>query len=448
MGNRMKSERRKGKSPVPGGGKIFSGSSTSELVRIPSGEINFLIWDGKSAETARQFVRDGETFVPPHIDPAILRSLRLASHVAEYGSTRELFAKISGLISQATHEPDGVAQLATFFIFATWMVDSLPLAPLLWVVCPPTTTSVPMAQALRLLCRRALVVNDISATGVRSLLDIQPTLITEVFRPSPRLLDLLRTSTRRGAITALGGRFIDTCGAKVVFAREPLRDPESAGFPLELVLSPSRAYISPMSASEADRIAGEFQAQLLSYRFRNSAKVCAPAFDLNQFTPSMQELAYSLGACIVDDDQLQAQIVSLLKPVDSEIRVSHASLLKAIALEVLLARCHTASGKYFPVVELTAGVNTVLRGRGETVEVSPEDVGWMLRGLGLHTDFMPGGRKALVLSNGVRQRIHELGAGYGVRSLRELPAKIECPLCADLVLPWRDGGDFRGPDLN
>ncbi len=96
-----------------------------------------------------------------------------------------------------------------------------------------------------------------------------------------------------------------------------------------------------------------------------------------------------------------------------------------------------ATGKYFPVVELTAGVNTVLRGRGETLQVSPEDTGWTLRGLGLHTDFMPGGRKALVLSHGSRQRIHELGAGYGVRSLRDLPARIECPLCAALALPWQ-----------
>ncbi len=310
-----------------------------ELVRIPSGEINFLIWDGKSAETARQFVRDGETFVQLRIDPAILRSLQLPSHVAEYGSTRELFAKISGLISQVTHEAHDVAQLATFFIFATWMVDSLPLAPLLWVVCPPTTTSVSLAQALRLLCRRTLVVNGISATGVRSLLDLQPTLMTEVFRSSTRLLNLLRASTRRGAVTALGGRFIDTCCAKVVFAREPLRDPESAGFPLELVLSASRGYIPLMSPSDSEWIATEFQAQLLNYRLRNVAKLRAPAFDVNQFTASMQELAYSLGACVVDDDQLQARIVSLLKPVDSEIRVSHASLLKAIVLEVLLARC-------------------------------------------------------------------------------------------------------------
>ena len=444
MRNQKKSQKHPDEPVLRSSGKVFSDGSISELVRIPGGETNFLIWDGKSAETATQFVRDGETFLPPPIDPSILSSLRFPSHSAEYGSTCELFAKISGLISRATQEATEVVQLVTFFLLATWMIGPLPLAPFLWIIVPPTTTSAPLMQMLRLLCRRAIDVNDISAPGVRSLLDLQPTLMTEVLRPSRRLLNLLRESTRRGAVSALGGRFVDTCCAKVVFAREPLRDPESAGFPTELVLSPSRAYISPMSPSEADRIAAEFQPQLLYYRLRNIAKVRAPAFDLNQFTPTMREIAYTLGACIVGDDELQALIVPLLKPVDTEIRVGHASLLNAIALEALLARCHSVTGKYFPVVDLTADVNTVLCGRGEPPDVSPEKMGWVLRGLGLHTDFMPGGRKALVLTNGVREKIHQLAAVYGVRSLRALPAKIECRLCAKLELPGRSASALAG----
>src|SRR6185437_7267049 len=422
---------------VRSSGKIFPDGSILELVRIPNGEINWLIWNGKSAETTAQFLRQGKIFVPLRIDPTILRSLQLPSNVAEYGSTRELFGKISGLISRVTQEADDVVQLVTFFVFATWLVDCLPLAPLLWIVSPPTTTHAPLAQVLSLLCRRALPVSDISATGLCAVMDLQPTLITEVFQPTRRLLNLLRESRRRGSFAPVGGRFIDTCCAKVVFAPEPLRDPASAGFPLEIVLHPTREYVHLIDPSEAERIAAEYQAKLLHCRLRNLPKVQMPAFDLSQFTAPMREIAYSLGACVVDDEELQGRILPLLKPFDTEIRVDHASLLTAIALDVLLARCHTVTGKYFPVIELAADVNTVLCGRGEMREVSPEEIGWVLRGLGLHTDFMPGGRKALVLTNGVRQRIHELAAGYGVRSLREPPAKIECPLCATLALPWR-----------
>src|SRR5580704_17666736 len=90
------------KAMVKTSGEIFSDGSILDLVRVPSGEINFLIWDSKSAKTAPEFVRDGECHVPLRIDPTILRSLRLPSNIANYDSTRKLFNNISDLISQVT----------------------------------------------------------------------------------------------------------------------------------------------------------------------------------------------------------------------------------------------------------------------------------------------------------------------------------------------------------
>ncbi len=228
---------------------------------------------------------------------------------------------------------------------------------------------------------------------------------------------------------------MDAFCAKIVFAPEPLRDPASAGFPLELMLPPTREYVPPISASEAERIATEYQAKLLRYRLLNRARVRTPTFDMNQFTGPMQELAYSLAAPIADDDKLQSKIVPFLKPLDREIRVDRASLLEAIVLDVLLARCHSTNGKDFPVAEMTGDVNTVLRGRGDMREVSPETVGWTLRALGLHTGFITGGKKGLSLPNDVREKIHNLAAAYGVRTLRELPEKPGCPHCER----WRCG---------
>jgi hypothetical protein len=49
---------------------------------------------------------------------------------------------------------------------------------------------------------------------------------------------------------------------------------------------------------------------------------------------------------------------------------------------------------------------------------------------------MPGGRKALILRDDVRNKVHSLAAAYGVRTLRELPAKVDCPLCSTLKAQW------------
>jgi hypothetical protein len=266
-------------------------------------------------------------------------------------------------------------------------------------------------------------------------MELQPTLLMDLFQPTRRVLNLLRATTRHGAFFCTRGKAVDPYCAKIVFAPEPLRDPASAGFPLELVFSPTREYVPLMGSSEAERIAAEYQAKLLHYRLVNRGKVCTPSFDLSQFTVPMQEVASSLAAPIVGDDELQSQIVPLLKPLDKEIRVDRASLLPAIVLEGLLARCHGTTGQHFPVLDLTGDVNTILRGRGETLEVSPEKIGWTLRALGLHTESLPGGRKGVVLLNDVRKKIHDLAAAYGVRTLRELPVKVDCPLCAALALP-------------
>ena len=86
-------------------------------------------------------------------------------------------------------------------------------------------------------------------------------------------------------------------------------------------------------------------------------------------------------------------------------------------------------------MDINGDVNTVLLGRGNMLEVSPETVGWTLRALGLHTGFITGGKKGLSLPNDVRKKVHDLAAAYGVRSLRELPANPKCPLCEALARP-------------
>lgn len=418
------------------GGQVFSDGSVLELVRGPNGELNLLSWDGKSAKTAENFVREGETYVPLRVDQGVLRCIRFPSSVPEYPSTRHLFTDIFNLISRTTQGGDRVVLPLTFFVLATWMSDSLPLAPSIWTVTPPATTAAShLEQLLVLLCRRAVFLSDFSLARFRSLpMNLYSTLLGEVFQPTRRVLNLFRASNRHGAFYAMGVKAMDGFCSKVVFAPEPLRDPASAGFPLELTLPPTREYVPPMSASEAERIATDFQPKLLRYRLLNRAKVHAPAFDLTQFTIPMQQVAYSLAAPIADDDQLQSEIVPILKPLDREIRADRASLLPAIVLEVLLARCHGSNDKNFPVTELTADVNTVLRGRGDMLEVSPETVGWTLRAVGLHTGFITGGRKGLSLLHDVCEKIHHLAAAYGVRTFREPSENMKCPLCKAMAV--------------
>ena len=121
--------------------------------------------------------------------------------------------------------------------------------------------------------------------------------------------------------------------------------------------------------------------------------------------------------------ELQSELVPFLKPQDRETLVDRASLLEAVLLDVLIARCHSTEDEDFPVMEMTGDLNTVLRGRGDMREVSPERVGWTLPGpwfpYGVH--YRREGR-GCCFRNDVREKIHHLAGAFGARTIRELPA--------------------------
>jgi len=353
----------------------------------------------------------------------------------KYGSTRDLFTEVSGRVSRVTRLGDRDVAQITFFTFATWLAECLPLSPFLWIVAPPTASTGPLLQALGLLCRRVLFVTDLTLAGLRSLpMQLKPTVMTEVATPTRSLIRVLRASSRQGAHLVAGGRVLDLFCAKIIFANEPLRDPAMAGFPLEITLAPAREHVPLMDLKEAERVAAEFQAKFLMYRLVNHGRVTAPSLDLGKFTAPMQELAHSLAACIVGDEDLQSEILPLLKQRDSEIRVDRAALLECIVLEALLAACHDAQLGTLTVADLTQSVNTILAGRGAGPQVSREMVGWRLRALGLRTEFVTGGRKGLTLLDETRAAIHTLAASYGVRTLLLGPVNNLCAHCAALTV--------------
>jgi hypothetical protein len=77
-------------------------------------------------------------------------------------------------------------------------------------------------------------------------------------------------------------------------------------------------------------------------------------------------------------------------------------------------------------------VNTIQTGRGDSLEVSPETVGWKLKALGLPSEIIAGGRMGLRLLAETRARIHTLASTYRVRTLRIGVIKGLCELCDSL----------------
>ncbi len=411
-------------------GEILSEYMVIELVRGPMGQPGLLCWEAGKTNGADGIELAGLPYLPIEVDPTLNRALLLPSEVRAYGSTHQLFGEISKLIARVTALPDDVVTQLAFFVFASWLTDCLPVAPFLWVTAPPTISVSPLLQVLRLLARRVILLNEPSPSALNSLpIELHPTIVAEVSSVSSSFLKWLRASRRPRSFAVTKGKLVDSYCAKVVVGNEPPRDPALAGFPLEISLPPSRRFLPPLQAGEEERIASEFQSKLLRYRLTNYARVTPPSFDLDAYTAATQDVAYALAAGIIGDNALQAKLVPFLKGRDLEIRVDRSSLLESIVLEALWAASHD-SKTGVSVTDLTKSVNTILGGRGEAQEASPETVGWTLRALGFHSDYIPGGRKGLKLPDKTRATIHTLAAAYGVRALQQGASISSCSLCA------------------
>ncbi len=246
--------------PTRTAGELFADGAALELIRdAQTCEPNLLLSAREKCHVARRIETHGRVFEPLELDASIVRAVTWPTACLPYGSTRKLFNEVSELIASVARASD-LVKLTAFFLFANWMLDLLPLAPLLWVVVPPTAPADALFRLLLLLCRRGLAVAEFTTAGLRSLpMELRPTILTEVTSVQPALISALRASNRRGTYVLGRGRLTDIFCSKVVFANQPLHDPASIGFPLEVALAPTREDMLPMNLAAAEHVAAELR---------------------------------------------------------------------------------------------------------------------------------------------------------------------------------------------
>jgi hypothetical protein len=416
-------------------GEVLPDGTILELIRenTNTGKLSLQTWDGATAKVAGYVKHNGRTYVPAALDPTILRAMRLPSRIVPYASTRALFDDLCGLVIQFSGLPEEFVLMIAYFVLGAWLVDRVPVAPLLSIVAPPTSPTMVLLQLLALVCRRALWLGDVSPTALCALpMCLRPTLLLDEVNLDVSCRRLLRASNTRGVYVARNGRALDLYSPKVVCSREPLRDALLASRALQVALAPPRRQLPVLDGEASEQIADEFQAKLLMYRLSNYSRVGTPHFDLGGLSGPTQDLARTLGACIIDDDELQAGIVPLLKGQDEQIRLERTVGLEYIVVEALLFCAHDGDRTEVRVAELAEIANTILAGRHESLRLAPESVGWRLRALGLHTQRIGSAGKGLRLLGAVRARIHELARAYELPWLQQ-GANNQCPYCAQVV---------------
>lgn len=410
-------------------GELFSDGGMLELASDPScsGKLGLVHWDGKIARFRPSFELSGQIYKPAGVGPTTLSAISFFSETKDYGSVGLLHSKIIGVLKNFFALPTRDLNLVACWLFSTWFPDALPIVPTLLVSGPSPSYASSFLRLLKSLCRRGLRLAELNVAGFRALpMRLQPTLLIDQTALTRGLCGLLRAASNRRVYVTHSGEFLDLHCAKAIFSVESEFDAAMAETMLNVAVVPSESGSARLSEGIEQEIAAEFQPLLLRYRFRNHRAVSESKFDVPQFTPGLRDLARSLGAAVVDDAELTAQIATLLAPQDAAIRTQHALLPEGGILTAALALVHEREKQQVLAKELTQLVNATLRARGEIFEYSPEEIGWRLTKLGLFTRRVAGG-KGIRLDREFSRSVHDLARRFGVGiSPNRFPTCPEC----------------------
>lgn len=411
-------------------GELFPSGMTMELVRDATrpNKLNFLVWDGTNARIEPRVEHEDMVYVPPTFDPTILQALRLPVRCAPYGSTRQLLGDTCKFLWSGpglVEEP--VLQLA-YFALSTWFVDCLPTAPSVSLVGPAASEATAVLRRLACVCRHPLLLAEVSHAGFCSLpMHLCPTLLINQPGLSPKMQQFLRASSSRDFWVPRGNRLLNFCSAKAIYSGDAFMGTSLSGTAIRISITPTREQLS-VNQRLQEQIANELQAKLLMYRLANYQKVRDSVFDVLQFTSPLRDIARSLGACVVDDPELQSSIVPLLQDEDEESRAGRWGDLSCVAIEALLFFCHEGPRESVYVREVADTMNAILKGRGETLELEDRAVGDKLRSLGLPTKPRDSKGYKVMLLDGVRSQIHRLARELDVPSLQD--GVVRCRHCS------------------
>jgi hypothetical protein len=172
-----------------------------------------------------------------------------------------------------------------------------------------------------------------------------------------------------------------------------------------------------------------FQNRLFSYRLLNHQKVDSVSYAVPQFRPEFSAAAGELAAAIVGDDELQRGVIELLEDRDNEARVDRATGVDGLVVQAVLFHCHQKDRQKF-VREIAATTNRLCAEAGESLKVSNERVGHVLKHLGLYSRRLGNAGRGLLFDKTTQSHAHKLGQEYDV-----LTVEPTCKYCHELQQP-------------
>jgi hypothetical protein len=340
------------------GGEVLPDGTILELIQDPADRSRpaLLQWSGGVWSVAREVLIGRSRYIPVEIGASFVQGL--PAEPAPYTSTRDLFDDVRSLVARLSGLTDEHCTMLAHFVLASFFVDCMKMAPCLLLYGCSTAEAIALLRVLCDLCRHGILLAD---SGVRGLPErFRPTRL--ICQSGTNVVKLLAALRLPGFAISENGRLREISGPTAVYVgEEELRSPFAEDC-LWMPVPPARQLLSAQDQQTEAEIVGRLKAQLLRYRLQNLERVKKSTFDAAEFSGSTRELARTFGACVVDAEGLQRQLIVLLTPRDEAMRCERTSKLESVLVESLLACCHRRQ-ESVRVKEIAADVNTSSLGR-------------------------------------------------------------------------------------
>jgi hypothetical protein len=396
----------------------LSDGSIVEIIEDPTDptRTRFAIFKRGRVRFANRIEDRGQVLVPVPRTVVGLADVTLPTGVANYRSTTRLIYTILKFIGYAVDVPNEIAIVLAAFVLYTYVADRLPMAVYLSIVGLPQSGKSTLLELLSLLCRRPLLVSDISQAAVyRACGGFGVTLLVDEVEwqssNTRALRQLWRAGTGRSARALRIRDSSFSFGPKVFGSLEPSWDSalNDRCIRIPMTETTKRQLIKPGDPRML-KSAAEIRKQLLKFRF-NFYKKIRPAMipGAEELRPRSRDLLSSLAAPLTGVRLWNRTLLEIIKSRHDPLARESLGPRQAALVAVLFTFVHefpsisTVSVKF-----LADTTNAMLKVRGERVMLTYKAVGSLLWALGFREHQRTNSGWILRLDSATLQRIHQL----------------------------------------
>ncbi len=283
-----------------------------DLVQPATGDrVELIRWDGRNHKTGLEFLDGSTIYQAPFLHFSLIGAMRFAPCPAEYGDILVAFWAIVDLFCCYTGFSREHVVFLVRVVFASWFPDCCTRPITLCLSGMQMDQVMGLFRLLHIFCRRSLMVARLSLDLPFFL---HPTLLINAPGISGKAVDFWRASNYRGAvITGLHGTIRNMACTKIIFCETEAAARAWGAEAVHMPLPPSSQQFPLLTNVEEDKLAAEYQPQLLMFRLRHLSPMRQNISSAQQRKFGGNALGGDLPPCIAENPDILAAVTPLIE---------------------------------------------------------------------------------------------------------------------------------------